>query len=208
MQTGFEVGAIFRVLDEASPGLRKILAQVRELNKAIEQAKTNLAGFGQSVAPGINGAVVETDRLAAAWTKVSESALAAGRSIGTATAAAARSVPGGGGGGGGRHRPGWLGAGAASHGMRTGGMVAGGAVGWGVYTHMRDVLMTFTETSPANKHALIGPVLWAVSDILKAYPSLFGDRWFQIVDGIDLAACSKSPRSTAESVRRARWSLA
>jgi hypothetical protein len=76
------------------------------------------------------------------------------------------------------------------------------------YDHLRTVLMTFVETP--NKKALIGPVLWAVSDILRTYPNLFaGDKWFQIFDDIDLAGLFEvSPRSTAESVRRARWSLA
>jgi hypothetical protein len=53
------------------------------------------------------------------------------------------------------------------------------------YDHLRTVLQTFTETP--NKHALLGPVIWAVSDLLKAYPRLFGDLWFQLFDDIDLA---------------------
>jgi hypothetical protein len=35
MITGFEVGALFKLVDEMSPGLRKILESMRELNKAI-----------------------------------------------------------------------------------------------------------------------------------------------------------------------------
>jgi hypothetical protein len=54
------------------------------------------------------------------------------------------------------------------------------------YDHLRTVLQTFVETP--NKKALTGPVLWAVSDILKAYPGLFaGDKWFRIFDDVDLA---------------------
>jgi hypothetical protein len=55
MITSFEVGSVFRILDEASPALRKILAQVRELNKAIDGARANLAKFSEAVAPGIAG---------------------------------------------------------------------------------------------------------------------------------------------------------
>ena len=53
MITSFEVGSIFRIIDEASPALRKILAQVRELNKVIDTARANLAEFAKGVkAPG------------------------------------------------------------------------------------------------------------------------------------------------------------
>jgi hypothetical protein len=52
------------------------------------------------------------------------------------------------------------------------------------HSHLRCVLMTFVETP--NKKALIAPVIRAISDILRAYPDLFGDRWFQVIDGIDL----------------------
>jgi hypothetical protein len=36
-------------------------------------------------------------------------------------------------------------------------------------------------------HALIVPVIWAVSDVLNAYPDWLGDAWFQVIDVIDLA---------------------
>ena len=54
------------------------------------------------------------------------------------------------------------------------------------YDHLRAVIMTIVETKP-NKRALIAPVIWAVSDVLNAYPEWFGDAWFQVMDGIDLA---------------------
>ena len=54
------------------------------------------------------------------------------------------------------------------------------------YDHLRAVVMTIVETKP-NKRALIAPVIWAVSDVLNAYPGWFGDAWFQVMDGIDLA---------------------
>ena len=54
------------------------------------------------------------------------------------------------------------------------------------YDHLRAVVMTIVETRP-NKRALIAPVIRAVSDVLNAYPGWFGDAWFQVMDGIDLA---------------------
>src|SRR5712671_6608900 len=114
MISGFEVGAIFRIIDEASPALRKILAEVRELNKVIDQARANLATLGKSAMPvGLTTAVGETQALARAWQEVAAASALAGRSLTTATAAAntasARSAAaaaatggyGGGGGGGG-----------------------------------------------------------------------------------------------------------
>jgi hypothetical protein len=50
--------------------------------------------------------------------------------------------------------------------------------------HLRSVLMTIVETP--NELALVAPVILAVSDVLAAYPSWLGDRWFQVMDGIDL----------------------
>jgi TP901 family phage tail tape measure protein len=96
MIVGYEVGALFRVLDEASPGLRKILESVRELNKAITATRDNLKGLGAS--GGLAGAIGETDALAAAWTNVGAQAAAAARVVAasarSAAAAAATSVPG------------------------------------------------------------------------------------------------------------------
>jgi len=54
------------------------------------------------------------------------------------------------------------------------------------YDNLRATLMTFTETMPQNKHALIAPVILAVSAVLKAYPSWFGAAWFETFDTIDL----------------------
>ena len=54
------------------------------------------------------------------------------------------------------------------------------------YEHLRSVIMSIVETK-ANKRALIAPVIWAVSDVLNAYPEWFGDAWFKVMDRIDLA---------------------
>jgi hypothetical protein len=60
MITSFEVGSIFRIIDEASPTLRLILRQVRELNAALDKARENLATIGKGVTAGLGGAVGET----------------------------------------------------------------------------------------------------------------------------------------------------
>jgi hypothetical protein len=78
MITGMEVGALFRLMDDATGPLRKILAAVRDLNKAITGARDNLKLLGTS-SPALGAAIAETDSLAAAWRKVGESAAAASK---------------------------------------------------------------------------------------------------------------------------------
>jgi hypothetical protein len=89
MITGMEVGALFRLVDEVSPGLRKILAEVRKLNEAITGVRDNLKLLG--AAPGLGAAITETNELAAAWTRVGESAVAAARVVASSAASSARS---------------------------------------------------------------------------------------------------------------------
>jgi hypothetical protein len=158
MITSFQVGAVFKIINEASPALAQILRQVRELNAAIDKARANLATLGKSVMPAsLTTAVAETGDLAKAWGDVAKNATIAQRAIGGASAAAVRSAgtgaaaastAGGGGirGGGGRHRPGWLGGGGThitgpgapipggSH-VRLGGgaMAAAFLMGYGAY---------------------------------------------------------------------------
>ncbi len=83
MITSFEVGALFKIIDEASPTLRKILAQVRELNKAIEGARANMTAVGKN--PALVAAIDETKTLAVAWRDVQKAASAASRAIGAAS---------------------------------------------------------------------------------------------------------------------------
>jgi hypothetical protein len=79
----YEVGAIFRLADEASPALRTILKQIRELNVALDRARASLATLGRNVVPpGLTAAVAETDRLATAWASVARNATIAQRAIG------------------------------------------------------------------------------------------------------------------------------
>lgn len=51
MITSFEVGAVFKIVNQASPAIRKILTDIRALNKAItccassERAVTNFGAL-------------------------------------------------------------------------------------------------------------------------------------------------------------------
>jgi TP901 family phage tail tape measure protein len=86
---GFEVGAVFRIVDEATAPLRKILATIREVTDAVKVARDEMAGFGAAVAPGISAAITETSGLAGAWTRAAESSVAAARVMNESAASAA-----------------------------------------------------------------------------------------------------------------------
>src|SRR5258708_13611706 len=90
MITGFEVGALFKIIDDATPGLKKILDAVTALNAEIKLVRDSMASFSTDVTPGMAGAIRETNSLAAAWLKVGEEATLAARAI---KSAAAASVP-------------------------------------------------------------------------------------------------------------------
>src|ERR1700761_5826077 len=64
----FEVGAILRIVDEASPALVAILAEIRKLNAAIEKAKLNLASVSKM--PSLDAAIAETSKLASTWRNI------------------------------------------------------------------------------------------------------------------------------------------
>jgi hypothetical protein len=86
MITSFEVGSVFKIIDEASPALRVILKQVRELNVQLDRARASLTSLGKVAAPaGLTTAVTETGELAAAWGLVAKNAGAAQRAIGAAS---------------------------------------------------------------------------------------------------------------------------
>jgi minor tail protein len=94
--TGFEIGAIFKIVDEATGPLRRIMESVRELNKEIKVAREGMAGFGAAVAPGIAAAIADVNLLAGAWGRVEAATLAATRASATTARAAAASAVGGG----------------------------------------------------------------------------------------------------------------
>jgi hypothetical protein len=80
MITAFEVGSIFRIIDEASPALRVILKQVRDLNVALDKARASLSSMGKFAMPtGLTTAVGETSALAKAWGDVAKNAAIAQR---------------------------------------------------------------------------------------------------------------------------------
>jgi Phage-related minor tail protein len=126
MINALEVGAVFRIVDEATIPLRKILAEVRALNDEIKLARDAMAGFGGAVTPGIGDAIGEVNLLTAAWARVEAATLAAAR----AARASSTSVPGAGAavrgaataavGGGGGFRPGIGGAHITSPGIPLG----------------------------------------------------------------------------------------
>jgi hypothetical protein len=112
MITTFEVGAVFKIINEASPALAAILKEVRSLNTAITKAKEGLASIGLSVSTiKLGTAVAETDALAASWGLVAKNAASARLAMGSAATVAARAP--GTSAGAGRHRPGWLSGGGA-----------------------------------------------------------------------------------------------
>src|SRR5258705_9347184 len=93
MITSFEVGSIFKIIDQASPALRLILKQVRELNVALDRARASLTGLGKFAMPaGLTTAVGENAGLATAWGNVARNAGAAQRAIGAAPGVAARTA--------------------------------------------------------------------------------------------------------------------
>jgi hypothetical protein len=48
MKTSFEVGAVFRVIDEASPALRTILRSITRLDKAVAATEKSLTSLGRA----------------------------------------------------------------------------------------------------------------------------------------------------------------
>jgi hypothetical protein len=93
MISTFEVGAVFKIINEASPALRTILKQVREISLSVDKARESLALLGKSIVPlGLTKAVGETEGLATAWGNVAKNATAAQRAIGTASATASRTA--------------------------------------------------------------------------------------------------------------------
>src|SRR2546425_1078759 len=94
----YEVAAAFRIVDDATAPLRRILEAVRELNTAIKGARDGLAQFSTAAAPGLSGAITQVNELAVAWERVASASRTAAGSSGAASAssAAAAALPGGG----------------------------------------------------------------------------------------------------------------
>lgn len=69
--------------------------------------------------------------------------------------------------------------------------------------HLRSVLMTVME-SENNRMALVRPVLLAISDVLRAHPTWFGEKWFRVFDEINLAALYSLAKRDREAMAP-RW---
>src|ERR1035437_1694335 len=56
------------------------------------------------------------------------------------------------------------------------------------YAHLKMVLMSIVETRN-NKRELVAPVIWAVSDLIRAHPAWadHASEWFEAFDRVDLA---------------------
>src|ERR1700730_17236842 len=91
MISGFEVGAKFLLLDEMSPGLKKIMESMRELNAAIKTARESMQGFSGAISGGMSGAITQVNELTAAWDRAAIASAAAARAA--TVGAAATSVP-------------------------------------------------------------------------------------------------------------------
>lgn len=70
------------------------------------------------------------------------------------------------------------------------------------YGHLKMVLMSVVET-PNNKRELVAPVIWAISDLIRAHPT-WAERagdWFAALDNIslgDIRAMAKANRRAAK----------
>lgn len=55
------------------------------------------------------------------------------------------------------------------------------------YAHLKMVLMSIAET-PNNKREIVAPVIWAISDLVRAHPTWAGRAtdWFSAFDRVDL----------------------
>jgi len=74
-------------------------------------------------------------------------------------------------------------------------------------TNLRDTLMSIVETKN-HKRELVAPVIWAISDILKAHPSWFcGEEWFAALDEIDISEMRAKARAN-KTVARPRQAIA
>lgn len=59
--------------------------------------------------------------------------------------------------------------------------------------NLRQTIMTIVETRNNNRQ-LVAPVIWAVSDLLAAYPDWVGSAWFDAFDEIELAEVHKTAK--------------
>ena len=86
MITTFEVGAVFKIINDASPALQAILKEIRSLNTAMKKASAGLDGLGTKISGlRIGGATGQVEALATAWANVARAAGDAGAAMGVAS---------------------------------------------------------------------------------------------------------------------------
>jgi hypothetical protein len=66
--------------------------------------------------------------------------------------------------------------------------------------HLRSVLIAITETAN-NKRMLVAPVIWGVSDILRAHPHWLGGAFLEAMDGIDLAEMHERAKANRKAAQ-------
>lgn len=65
--------------------------------------------------------------------------------------------------------------------------------------HLRSVLITIMQTDN-NKRMLVRPVILAVSDVLRTYPSWYGSKWLDAFDKIELSELYQDAKRDREGV--------
>lgn len=70
------------------------------------------------------------------------------------------------------------------------------------YAHLKMVLMSIVET-PNNKRELVGPVIWAVSDVIRAHPTwpARAGEWFRAIDCISLGEMRLRAKANRKAAR-------
>lgn len=70
------------------------------------------------------------------------------------------------------------------------------------YAHLKMVLMSIVET-PNNKRELVGPVIWALSDVIKAHPGWpeRAGEWFSALDCISLGEMRIAAKANRKAAR-------
>lgn len=165
MITSFKVGAIFQIVDEATPTVTRITREVNALATAAERAKVALSSITRIGTSGMAAGIAAANaELRAGVANANAYAAAMARAV-----SAGRGLPAAGGGRGGRHGPGGGGVHISSLGTsvpgghaRIGGsnaaMLGGGALALGVYqeAQLEDAAFRLMFTAGAEPS---GPML-------------------------------------------------
>lgn len=82
MITSYEVGAIFRIVDDASPVIRRVFSEVQNLDRLITTTRANLARLGQ--VPGLTKLISQLAEVSGELRKISTQGATAARATATA----------------------------------------------------------------------------------------------------------------------------